>query len=329
VKYFNYPQKNLCHFFLFLAAWFLHLLSTGCGIPEEVHSSGKDEALQVLATTTHLADLAIQIGGNQIEVHALMNPGVDPHSYRASAQDIRRLHQADLILYHGLSLEGKMAQVLEGARHRGKNIFSPCVGLPTEKLIFAGGNKASIDPHLWFSPDLWLDCARALTYRLSQALPEQGDTFRKNFLSFESSVKEMDQWGRSILKAVPLEKRILITSHDAFQYFGKHFQVQVVGLQGINTMLEAGLADRTNLVNFIKRHKSPALFVESSVNPKALKEIAKESGAVIGGTLFSDALGMEEQTSVGPNGQIISTATWQGMMAHNLNTISKALGQDG
>jgi manganese/zinc/iron transport system substrate-binding protein len=117
----------------------------------------------------------------------------------------------------------------------------------------------------------------------------------------------------------------LITSHDAFQYFGDHFEIRVIGLQGINTMVEAGLADRTNLSDFIEKHQSPALFVESSVNPKALEEIAKETGASIGGTLFSDALGTGNEFVKGPTGENFSTATWQGMMVHNLIVIEQAL----
>ena len=302
----------------------LGLLIGGCG-KDGLDPENEQQVLQVLATTTHLADLARQIGGNKIAVSSLMKPGVDPHSFRASAQDINRLHRADLVLYHGLALEGKIAQVLEGAKNSGHAYFSPCEEVSSGLLIYAGDANQSIDPHIWFSPDLWIACARAFSHRLANVLPEYEENFQGNLIAFDNSVRQIDQWGQSLMLSIPEHRRVLITSHDAFQYFGQHFQVKVVGLQGINTLVEAGLADRTNLVDFIRRHQSPALFVESSVNPKALEEIAKESGAVIGGTLFSDALGTEDQTITGIEGKPLSAATWQGMMTHNLSTIAKAL----
>jgi manganese/zinc/iron transport system substrate-binding protein len=282
---------------------------------------------KLLATTTHLADLARQIGGDRIEVDALMGTGVDPHSYRASAQDIARLHQADFVLFHGLSLEGKIARVLQETKRKGKVHFSPCEKIPRNKLIFTNDTNQTVDPHLWFSPDLWISCAHALTLKLSQVMPEEQSFFKANLSAFKDSVRSIDRWGKSLLLGIPMSQRILITSHDAFQYFGNHFAIRVIGLQGINTLAEAGLADRTNLVDFIQKHQSPALFVESSVNPKALEEIAKETGAYIGGTLFSDALGTNKQYTKGPDGKNHSTATWQGMMVHNLNVIKKALGE--
>lgn len=324
MKYFSNQHKHRLTFFLGLLPGMFSLLIGGCG-KDGFDRANEQQVLQVIATTTHLADLARQIGGDKIAVSSLMKPGVDPHSFRASAHDINRLHSADLVLYHGLALEGKIAQVLEGAKKSGHAYFSPCEEISAKLLIHTGDANQSVDPHLWFSPDLWIACARALSHRLANVLPEYEENFQGNLKAFENSVRQIDHWGQSLMLSIPEHRRVLITSHDAFQYFGQHFKVKVVGLQGINTLVEAGLADRTNLVDFIRRHQSPALFVESSVNPKALEEIAKESGAVIGGTLFSDALGTEDQTVSGIEGKPLSAATWQGMMAHNLSTIAKAL----
>ena len=324
MKYSNSQYKIHKLFFLRLLPGILGLLIGGCG-RDGFERANEQQVLQVLATTTHLADLARQIGGDKIAVSSLMKPGVDPHSFRASAHDINRLHRADLVLYHGLALEGKIAQVLEGAKKSGHAYFSPCEEISAKLLIHTGDANQSVDPHLWFSPDLWIACAQSLSDQLAKVLPEYEENFHVNLEAFENSVRQIDQWGQSLMRSIPEPRRVLITSHDAFQYFGQHFKVKVVGLQGINTLVEAGLADRANLVDFIRRHQSPALFVESSVNPKALEEISKESGAVIGGTLFSDALGAKGQTVPGIDGKPLSVATWEGMMVHNLSTIAKAL----
>ena len=326
MKYFKHQQYRNNNLFslLFVLVFCASLIS--CTNSNEDRSD-VTENYKLLATTTHLADLARQIGGDRIEVDALMGAGVDPHSYRASAEDIARLHEADFILFHGLSLEGKIARVLQETKRKGKVHFSPCEEIPRNKLIFTNDTNQTVDPHLWFDPDLWISCAQALTLKLSQVMPEEQSFFKANLSAFKASVRTIDRWGKSLLLSIPKSQRILITSHDAFQYFGNHFAIRVIGLQGVNTLAEAGLADRTNLVDFIQKHQSPALFVESSVNPKALEEIAKETGANIGGTLFSDALGTNKKYTRGPDGKKHSTATWQGMMVHNLNVIKKALGE--
>jgi len=326
MKYFKHQQYRNNNLFSLL------LVLVSCASLISCTNSNEDrsdvtENYKLLATTTHLADLARQIGGDRIEVDALMGAGVDPHSYRASAEDIARLHEADFILFHGLSLEGKIARVLQETKRKGKVHFSPCEEIPRNKLIFTNDTNQTVDPHLWFDPDLWISCAQALTLKLSQVMPEEQSFFKANLSAFKASVRTIDRWGKSLLLSIPKSQRILITSHDAFQYFGNHFAIRVIGLQGVNTLAEAGLADRTNLVDFIQKHQSPALFVESSVNPKALEEIAKETGANIGGTLFSDALGTDKQFTQGPDGNNHSTANWQGMMVHNLNVIKKALSE--
>jgi len=279
----------------------------------------------VVATTTHMADLVRQIGGEHLTVIPLMKAGVDPHSYRATAKDITCLQSADLIVFHGLYLEGKMARVLKETKLNSGNPFSPCENLSKEQLLSDEDGTHNTDPHLWFSPGLWIQCGQQIAQKLAELLPHKRSMLQKNLEKFRKSVEDIDQWGKSLIETIPSRSRILITSHDAFRYFGEHFGIQVLALQGINTLAEAGLADRANLVQFIMDNKSPALFIESSVNPKALEEIARETGSVIGGTLFSDALGTESQRALGPNKQELSTATWQGMMAHNLSTIQKAL----
>lgn len=288
-------------------------------------SPKEDTKPVVVATTTHMADLVRQIGGDHLTVIPLMKAGVDPHSFRATAKDITCLQSADLIVFHGLDLEGKMARILKEAKLNSGNPFSPCENLPKEELLSDEDGAHNTDPHLWFSPDLWIQCGQEVAHKLAALLPDKSPILLANLEKFRKSVEEIDQWGKLLIETIPSQSRILITSHDAFRYFGEHFGIQVLALQGINTLAEAGLADRANLVQFIKDNKSPALFIESSVNPKALEEIARETGSVIGGTLFSDALGTEAQRVVGPNSMELSTATWQGMMAHNLSTIQKAL----
>ena len=300
------------------------LLLMSCSGPETIDSLDSERPV-VVATTTHLADLARQIGGQSIQVEALMKPGVDPHSYRATAHDITLLHRADLILYHGLSLEGKLSRLLEGDPANERTPFSPCKLIAKNELIFTSEENSLVDPHLWFSPKLWGECGLHIRDQLCQTFPDQAEQFQANFLVFEKSLREIDQWAKAVIGQIPKDKRVLITSHDAFQYFGKYFQIEVVALQGINTNVEAGLSDRARFTSTIRKYQSPALFVESSVNPKALQEIARETGAVIGGTLFSDALGPVEQWAITTSGKKYSTGTWQGMMIHNIQTIEVAL----
>jgi len=303
---------------------FVALIWSSCSNPEMAHSGDSKRPLLV-ATTTHLADLAQQIGGEYFEVKALMRPGVDPHSYRATAHDISLLHRADLVLFHGLLLEGKLARVLEGQSSEQRTHFSPCHRIPKNQLIMEEDQNTTVDPHLWFSPTLWKECGSLLRDKLCEMIPERKTHFQANFLAFEKSVNQIDQWAKEAIYQIPESARVLITSHDAFRYFGKHFQIRVVALQGINTNVEAGLSDRSRFTSLIRQHNSPALFIESSVNPKALKQIAKETGAVLGGTLFSDALGPNDQWIVGPDGKSYSKGTWQGMMLHNVSTIEEAL----
>jgi len=254
-----------------------------------------------------------------------MGPGTDPHSYKPTAHDMTAISTADMILFHGLRFEGKLASILREG-HNKITTYAFTSAIPDDLLLSTDEEKSeNYDPHLWFSPKLWLMCIEGVSEFLIQELPELKDEIIQRKILLVKEIEEVTKWARSKLLFLPTEKRILITSHDAFRYLGKFFGIEVIALQGISTLQEAGLNDRTNLVDFIRKRKVKCLFIESSVNPKALREIAKETGAVIGAPLYSDAFGSAENQSTGPNQKAYPHNTWEGMLVYNILTIVDGL----
>ena len=308
---------------------FLLLLYSGCEQPrnEEISlHNGKNTKKLIVTTTTHVTDLVNRLVGDDCKIKSLMGPGIDPHSYRPTALDIAAISTADLVVYHGLKLEAKLSAVLQNESHNQLKTYAVCSALPRLSLLSAEEeNNQYPDPHVWFSPDLWKQCLKGLSKFLIKELPELKNKILERQKIIETEINEITRWAHSEISVIPKEKRILITSHDAFRYLGKSFSIEVVALQGISTLQEAGLADRANLVDFIKEKKVPCLFIESSVNPKAIEGIAKETGTKIGDTLYSDALGNPENKSAGPNEKLYPHNQWGGMLIHNITTISKGI----
>ena len=290
--------------------------------------SMENEVPVVVVTTTHLSDLVHSLAGKQVKVISLMGPGVDPHLYKPTSRDLSSLAKADLIVFHGLLLEGRMAQALEQADRRGITTVAATSEIPKAQLLRDGeeSEDGHTDPHVWFSPEIWSICVHTVMKKLIELDPESEAEIRKNARELLEEIEEIKIWSLEQVTGIPQGSRKLVTSHDAFRYFGKDLGLEVIGLQGMSTSVEAGLADRANLVDFIKQQNIPAIFVESSVNPAAMNEIAKESGVFIGGELFSDALGPPGESAIGPAGKSFKLNSWGGMMVHNVSTIAKALG---
>lgn len=273
-------------------------------------------ALKITATTGMIADMAQNIGDGHVEVTALMGPGIDPHLYKATAGDLRRLQEADLILHNGLHLEGKMAEVLEKLARR-RPVYAIASAIPPERIIMDQGVP---DPHIWMDPALWRLAGEGLVKKLSELDPAHAEDFRRNAEAWFQRIDALDAWARKELADIPKRQRVLITAHDAFRYFGRAYDMEVVGLQGISTATEFGLNDLKRLRELILERGVKAIFVESSVSDKgviALLEGVEQSGGklAIGGMLYSDALG-EAGTPEG---------TWLGMFEHNVRTIVEAL----
>lgn len=282
--------------------------------------------LRAAATTTMVADLVRLVGGDRIEVTGLMGPGVDPHLYKATASDVITLQRADVIFYSGLHLEGRMTDVFTRVARQGRKVYALTEGMPEDRLLHPAGPDAPEDPHVWFDPELWAHAVQVVVDALSTADPAGADLYRTNGDKTRAGILATHAWARKRLASIPPARRILVTSHDAFAYFGRAYDFRVVAIQGISTVTEAGLADIVAMIDFIKREKVPAIFVESSVPHATIERVSRDSGARVGGELFSDALGAPGDVRTA-GGETYDVGTWTGMFKHNVNTIVAALQQ--
>lgn len=285
-----------------------------------VQAADRAKPLRVTTTTAMVADLAKSVGGDLVTVTSLMGPGVDPHLYKATSSDIAKLRQADVIFYNGLLLEGKMEELFGKMSSGKKPVVAVAKDLPKDRLLAPPDQQGHHDPHVWFDVALWAECVPAVQRALAEADPKNAKTYEVNAAATRARLKELHEWALKRANELPKERRILVTSHDAFNYFGRAYGFEVIGLQGISTVTEAGLADVAKLVDFIKARKVPAIFVESSVPPAAIERISKDAGVKIGGEIFSDAMGTPGKMENG-----YDVGTYNGMIRHNLNTIVEAL----
>lgn len=294
---------------------------TGCGRKPAPAGTG---APAVVATTTMIADMVRAVGGTDIAVTALMGPGVDPHLYKASAEDALKLRQASAIFYNGLLLEGRMSDMLDRLREEGRAVFAISARLSGSDLLQADDGAHHPDPHIWGDAALWTRCVDVVIEGLSKTFPDKAAGFAERGARVKADYTALHEWAKAEVGRLPAESRVLITSHDAFNYFGRAYGFQVVGVQGISTVSEAGLADVAKTVDFIKTNKVKAIFVESSVPHAMIERIAKDSGAKIGGELYSDALGTPGETlQIG--GEKHDPGTYIGMLKSNVHTITTAL----
>jgi manganese/zinc/iron transport system substrate-binding protein len=288
-----------------------------------VFSASADPRPKILATTTIIADTAREIGGDRVTIDTLMGPGVDPHLYKASPVDLRRLLAADLVLHNGLHLEGKLSDVLESLKAR-KRVLAVADGIAPSDLRELPEAKDLHDPHIWFDVGLWQQASRTIAQALTELDPNGKDEYAAHLASFLLRLAALDTWIRSEVQKLPESRRILITAHDAFGYFGRAYGVKVLALQGISTESEASLRDVEGLVETIVSNKIPAVFFESSVPRKTIEALVQGSRSrghevKVGGELYSDALG--DQSSSG--------ATYEKMIRHNTATIVEALSENG
>lgn len=293
----------------------LSFLMFACGSTKQ-DTTGK---LTIVTTTGMIADIAKNVGLDSVQVTALMGPGVDPHLYKATQGDLSRLQEADIIFYNGLHLEGKMGEVFENLE-RIKTVVPISRQLDSTVLltdpIYAGAH----DPHIWFDVSIWASTVNQVLATLIETNPENEAFYAKNAEDYIQSLNDLHGWVREEIATIPEAQRILITAHDAFNYFGRAYSIEVKGLQGISTLSEFGLKDRVDLVNFIVDRKIKAVFVETSVSEKNINAIIegcqqKGHNVVIGGKLYSDAMGAEGSAE----------GTYIGMVKANVNTIVKAL----
>ncbi|CAN5812785.1 zinc ABC transporter substrate-binding protein [soil metagenome] len=293
------------------------LLLAACGDASEATG---DRKLSVVATTGMIGDAAKEIGGELIEVTTLMGPGVDPHLYKASAGDVGRLNGADLVLYNGLHLEAAMAEVLQETQNL--NAVAVAENINESELLRPAEFGGQFDPHVWFDVSLWSVAVEQVREALVELDPDNADAYRANADTYLGELAELHDYVTEQALRIPENRRVIITAHDAFNYLGRAYGLEVRGLLGISTAAEAGTRDISELAAYIAERQIPAIFVETSVSSRsidAVRAAVRSNGfeVKIGGELFSDALG--DAGSV--------EGTYQGMVRHNIDTLVRALGE--
>lgn len=278
-----------------------------------------DGQLNIVATIGMIADIVQTVGGDHVKMTGLMGPGIDPHLYKATAGDVSRLSGADVIFYNGLHLEAKMAEVLQRMSGQIKTV-AVTNGIDRSMLLTPPEFEGAYDPHVWFDVRLWKKAVAIVRDTLVEADAKHAESYERNSMVYLAKLDELHEYVKAQAERIPENQRVLVTAHDAFNYFGRAYDFQVRGLQGISTVSEAGTADIQELAKFIVQRRIPAMFVETSVssrNIEAVQAAVKSRGfdVEIGGKLFSDAMG-DPGTPEG---------TYIGMVRHNIDTIVKSL----
>ncbi|KQL34653.1 metal ABC transporter solute-binding protein, Zn/Mn family [Psychrobacillus sp. FJAT-21963] len=280
---------------------------------------GNEQKPLVVTTTGQIADAVREIAGDHVIVKSLMGPGVDPHLYKATQGDLQTLEEADIIFYNGLELEGKMSDIFEKMKEE-KTVHAIGDAIPKNQILRNELHPELSDPHIWFDIEVWQQAVKEVTKTLVAEIPDNQDEFLKNEEVYFQKLNDLSKWSDQRISEIPKEQRVLVTAHDAFNYFGRSHGMEVRGLQGLSTDSEYGLKDIQNIVDFLVDQNIKAVFIESSVSDKAMKAViegAKEKGhsIQIGGELFSDAMGAEGTEE----------GTYIGMYKHNVNTIVDSL----
>ncbi|MBZ0114332.1 MAG: zinc ABC transporter substrate-binding protein, partial [Thermoanaerobaculia bacterium] len=224
-------------------------------------AAARSGPIKVVATTGMIGDTAARIAGEYAETIALMGPGVDPHLFKASESDVRKLSNADLILYNGLHLEGKMGDILvKLARQR--PVVAVSETIPDDQLREPPEFLGQYDPHVWFDVSLWLQTLGPIADAMTELDPAHEADFRRNAEELRVELTALDLWVAERIAEIPRERRILVTAHDAFGYFGRRYDIDVIGIQGISTLAEAGLQDMERVVDLVVDRGVKAIFVE-------------------------------------------------------------------
>lgn len=275
----------------------------------------------IVTSCSMVTDIVREVAGTNARVVGLMGEGVDPHLYKPTRDDVARLLKADVVFYSGLMLEGRMTDTFLKVARRGTPVFA-VTELMDEKFLLEPPEFAGhVDPHVWMDVGGWIQAVEVVSRSLGQVDPDHAADYRQNASRYVAQLNLLNDYAKKSLGSIPSERRVLITAHDAFNYFGRAYGIEVRGIQGISTESEAGVADINKLVDLLVSRKVPAIFVESSVsdkNIKALVEGCRSRGHTvkIGGQLFSDAMGRPETYE----------GTYIGMLDHNITLITRALG---
>ena len=317
----NFYRSILCLVSVFLISHFL----LGCAGEPDARSDtdGSAEPYKIVCTVGMITDIVVNLVGDYAEVEGIIGEGIDPHLYKPTRGDVIKLSQADVVFYNGLLLEGKMTDILVGIASKGKLVkaVTEAILVETDYLLEKDDGSAYTDPHVWMDVSGWLRAIPVVAETLAVYDPENAEAYHSKAAFYAEQLEALDAYAKEAMSTIPESQRVLVTAHDAFQYLGRAYGIEVRGIQGISTESEAGVRDLEDLVDFIVKRQIPAVFVESSVadkNVRALVEGARARGhaVIIGGSLFSDAMG-QAGTYEG---------TYIGMIDRNVTTITNALG---
>ena len=291
----------------------LSLLTGAC----EFNPHQLEEPKLIVCTTSIIGDVVKELVKDHLEVKVLMGDGVDPHLYEAKPSDVRAMADAKVIVFNGLHLEGKLARLFERMESQ-KNLIRFSDGMDKKNLIPL--NEHSFDPHVWFDISLWLGGIEEFVSQIVEIYPDESVFIENNFQNYKNKLVELEKDVARKINNIPIGQRVLITSHDAFHYYGKAYGIEVKAIQGVSTIMEPGLKEVSKLVNEIVERKIKSIFVESSVSSKSIRAViegckAKGFEVEIGGTLYSDALG----------GKGSGADTYLTMVSKNTSIINAAL----
>lgn len=314
------PRGRTARYLCLVLLLFLAPTLSGLGA-SPVPTAPADRPLRAVATTAMLGDLVAAVGGPRVEVEVMMGPGVDPHLYQPSRADLVLLQQADLIFANGYYLEGQLADILSRRARQREGIHAVAEEVMAERPEALRESDDGEDPHLWMDVDLWIAALDRIEAILVAYDPDSAPGYQERAAAYREELRALDTYVHEVIGSIPESRRLLVTAHDAFGYFGKGYGMEVRGIQGLSTDSEAGLRDLENLVRLLVERGVPAVFVETTLsdkNVRALLEGARARGheVRIGGSLYSDAMG-EPGTYTG---------TYPGMIDHNATVIARALG---
>ncbi len=304
---------------IFIAAVITSIAAASLFLFPAMYQQKQSGQLHITATTSIIADAVTQIAGDKVAIKTLMGPGIDPHSYHARLSDMHALLQADIVLYNGLHLEGKMANILDKMQAY-KPTYAITKNIAQENFIQSDEFDGIYDPHIWFDVQLWIEVVEQIAQILIKHDESNRAHYQKNCKAHINQLQQLDTWIKNQIHTIPKDKRLLVTTHDAFSYFGRAYNLRVIALQGINLDAEPCIMDMQQLVHIICSHNIPTIFVESSLPHRSMQAICKAVHAqgqqvAIGDELYSDALG-----SIQSNAH-----TYIDMCKHNVNAVVKGL----
>lgn len=297
--------------------------SSTVGSTGQTAAARSDSARNIVTTTGMVRDIVRQVVGERGTVTGLIESGVDPHLFKPTRGDVKRLNDAEVVFYSGLALEGRMSEAFEQLRRAGKPVFAVTEQIKAASLRTPPEFGDHHDPHVWMDATLWSQCVEHVGESLAKLDPPHADEYRQRATAYRAELTRLDDYARRSIASIPESQRVLVTAHDAFGYFSQAYGIEVKSVQGVSTEAEAGVSDVNRLVDLLVERKLPAIFIESSVNAKNIKAViegAASRGVTVrvGGELFSDAMG-QDGTYEG---------TYLGMIDHNVTTIARALGGD-